>query len=91
MPSISEPFGLTALEAASAGLPLVLSSNSGAAEILTTLVADFDDIEKFAEQLVQLVSDETESEQQVKANHAVLKNQTWEKTSTEVIDIINTL
>lgn len=91
MPSISEPFGLTALEAAAAGLPLVLSSNSGAAEILNTLVSDFDDIENFANQLVHLLSNETEAKQQIEANASILENQTWKKTSTEVINIINAI
>jgi len=35
MPSVSEPFGLSALEAAQFGVPTVISKQSGAAEILT--------------------------------------------------------
>ena len=35
MPSVSEPFGLSALEAAQFGVPVVISKQSGAAEILT--------------------------------------------------------
>jgi hypothetical protein len=35
MPSVSEPFGLSALEAAQFGVPAVISKQSGAAEILT--------------------------------------------------------
>ncbi|MDB4569207.1 glycosyltransferase, partial [Akkermansiaceae bacterium] len=35
MPSVSEPFGLSALEAAQFGVPAVISKQSGASEILT--------------------------------------------------------
>lgn len=46
MPSVSEPFGLTALEAAQFGVPVVLSRRSGAAEVLNgALKADFWDTE----------------------------------------------
>jgi glycosyltransferase involved in cell wall biosynthesis len=49
MPSISEPFGLTALEAAQHLVPSVISSQSGAAEVVTsTLQADFWDTDKYA-------------------------------------------
>jgi glycosyltransferase involved in cell wall biosynthesis len=34
MPSLSEPFGLSALEAAQFGVPCVISNQSGVAEIL---------------------------------------------------------
>jgi glycogen(starch) synthase len=55
MPSISEPFGLTAIEAAYVGLPVILSSRTGAAEILSnTLTADFWNIGKFSSYILAL-------------------------------------
>lgn len=49
MPSVSEPFGLSAVEAAQRGIPVIMSKQSGAHEILTnSLVADFWDVEKMA-------------------------------------------
>lgn len=56
MPSVSEPFGLTALEAAQHGVPSVLSKQSGVAEVLnSTLKADFWDLEKFTETILTLL------------------------------------
>ncbi|NOT74364.1 MAG: glycosyltransferase [Cyclobacteriaceae bacterium] len=49
MPSVSEPFGLTALEAAHHKVPAVISSQSGAAEVMKgSLQADFWDTDKYA-------------------------------------------
>lgn len=38
LPSVSEPFGIVALEAAAAGVPVVLSNRAGAAEVLSAAV-----------------------------------------------------
>ncbi|MEN8784091.1 MAG: glycosyltransferase family 4 protein [Akkermansiaceae bacterium] len=49
MPSVSEPFGLSALEAAQFGVPIVISKQSGAAEILPDAeIADALDTEQMA-------------------------------------------
>jgi glycosyltransferase involved in cell wall biosynthesis len=59
MPSVSEPFGLTALEAAQFGIPVILSKRSGAAEVLSSaLTVDFWDTEKIAELIQELLTDE---------------------------------
>jgi glycosyltransferase involved in cell wall biosynthesis len=57
MPSVSEPFGLTALEAARHGVPVILSKDSGAAEVLKrgTLKVDFWDIEMMAKMIVAVL------------------------------------
>ena len=49
MPSVSEPFGLSALEAAQFEVPVIVSTQSGVSEVLpNTLQADFWDTDKFA-------------------------------------------
>ncbi len=49
MPSVSEPFGLSAVEAAQRGIPVVISKQSGVKEVLqNSLVADFWDVDKMA-------------------------------------------
>jgi glycogen synthase len=57
MPSVSEPFGLTALEAARHGVPVVLSSSSGAAEVLQrgALKVDFWDVNLMARMIVMIL------------------------------------
>jgi glycosyltransferase involved in cell wall biosynthesis len=55
MPSVSEPFGLTALEAAHYDTALLLSKQSGVAEILyNTLKFDFWDTRKLADEIINV-------------------------------------
>jgi glycogen(starch) synthase len=57
MPSLSEPFGLTALEAAGHGVPVVLSRRSGVAEVLHegALIVDPDDPEMLADRIASIL------------------------------------
>lgn len=90
MPSISEPFGLTALEAASAELPLVLSKNSGASEVLTAaMTSEYSDTQNFAKQIVTLLKNNELAQLQVVQNKKDLSLLDWSKSSQQVVDIIN--
>lgn len=53
MPSVSEPFGIAPLEAVCRGVPVLISRNSGVAEVLHhALKADFWDIDEMANKIV---------------------------------------
>jgi glycogen(starch) synthase len=53
MPSVSEPFGVTALEAAASGVPLIISKSSGVSEVMKNcLSVDFWDIDEMANKIV---------------------------------------
>lgn len=57
MSSISEPFGLTALEAAHHNTALIISKQSGVGEILNSIFRyDFWDIDKLADQIVGIAT-----------------------------------
>lgn len=57
MPSVSEPFGISALEAMSYETPVILSRQSGASEVLRhALKVDFWDIHKLAAQIVAVLT-----------------------------------
>ncbi|MTV36643.1 glycosyltransferase family 4 protein [Duganella radicis] len=59
MPSISEPFGLVALEAAAAGVPVVISEHAGVTEILSQVVRIRpDDVHGIARAMLDVTSDE---------------------------------
>jgi len=54
--SVSEPFGLSAVEAAQRGIPLVLSNQSGVREVIShSLNADFWDVSKMANHVLALL------------------------------------
>jgi glycosyltransferase involved in cell wall biosynthesis len=56
MPSVSEPFGISALEAMSYETPVILSKQSGASEVLRhALKVDFWDVEKLAAQIIAVL------------------------------------
>ena len=53
MPSVSEPFGISALEAISFDTPVIISKQSGVAEVLShALKADFWDVERMADLMI---------------------------------------
>ncbi len=57
MPSVSDPFGLTALEAMASGTPVLASVTTGAAEMLShCLKVDFWDVEQMANKMLAVVS-----------------------------------
>jgi len=56
MPSVSEPFGLTPLEAIANGTPVMVSKQSGVAEVLShALKVDFWDTEEMANQIIAVL------------------------------------
>jgi len=60
MSSVSEPFGLTALEAAHHGNALIITNQSGVSEVLSSIMRyDFWDEDKLANQIVSIASSES--------------------------------
>lgn len=56
MPSVSEPFGITALEALANGCPSVISKQSGASEVVRhALKVDFWDTEEMANKIIAIL------------------------------------
>lgn len=56
MPSLSEPFGIAALEAISGGVPVILSKNSGVSEVVANCFkVDFWDVDEMANEILSLL------------------------------------
>jgi len=56
MPSVSEPFGISPLEASRYGVPVILSRSSGVAEVLHhCLLVDFWDVRDMADKMIALL------------------------------------
>lgn len=92
MPSVSEPFGLTALEAVQFGIPVVISKRSGAAEVLKgALTVDFWDTDKIAHCITQLLSDQRLYDNCVKQGYKDIKNLTWEKSARKILKLYRKL
>ena len=92
MPSVSEPFGISPLEAMEMGVPSIISKQSGCAEILDYVIkTDYWDIDAMADAIHALVS--------YPGLHNMLRDKgieeihriTWEKAGKKVIDIYKSL
>ena len=90
MPSVSEPFGISPLEAMEMGVPSIISKQSGCAEILDNVIkTDYWDIDAMADAMHSLISypalHNTLREKGIEEIHGI----TWEKAGKKVIDIYN--
>ncbi len=57
MPSVSEPFGISPLEAMQVGVPSIVSKQSGCAEILTNVIkTDYWDIDAMADAIYSIIT-----------------------------------
>jgi glycosyltransferase involved in cell wall biosynthesis len=93
-PSIYEGFGLVAIEANAAGLPVVCSRIPGLVEAVqdgeTALLHDVKDIAGMAQSVVKLLDDRTYREQLGHAGQSLVKNQySTEKSATHLLEIYN--
>lgn len=92
MPSVSEPFGLSALEAAQFGIPAVISKQSGVAEVLKgALQADFWDVELMAKHINDLLTDEALRAQVIEQAKQDIAASTWEAAADKVYGIYREL
>jgi glycosyltransferase involved in cell wall biosynthesis len=88
MPSVSEPFGLSALEAARAGVPCVLSSRSGASEILHhALQIDPNSPEALSRQVEWLIDHPMEAREIVQQTLTDLGTVSWDQAAQEVLKV----
>jgi glycosyltransferase involved in cell wall biosynthesis len=92
MPSVSEPFGITALEAPQHHVPTVLSSQSGAAEVMkSSLKADFWDTDKYANYIYALLKYGPLNQQLSESAKAELEELTWDHTAKKIFNVYQRL
>ncbi len=90
MPSVSEPFGLSAIEAAQYGIPAVISKQSGVLEVLDhALVANYWESKRFAEHIVDILDNEELASVLSVQLRQDIKTMSWEKTGKEVLNVLN--
>lgn len=90
MPSVSEPFGISPLEAMEMGVPSIISKQSGCAEILDNVIkTDYWDVDAMADAMHSIITNKALYDTLRDRGIEEIHNITWEKAGKKVIDIYN--
>lgn len=88
MPSVSEPFGITALEAISFETPVLLSKQSGVAEVIQhALKVDFWDTERMADLIINALTHEALRQELVEKARGEVAQLHWGAAASKTIDV----
>ena len=92
MPSVSEPFGITALEAISAGTPTIASKTAGVCETFhNCLKVDFWDSDEIANKIISLLRYESLSKTLTDNGRQEIELFTWDNVAEKTLDVYNGL
>ncbi|MEJ0072939.1 MAG: glycosyltransferase family 4 protein [Candidatus Saccharibacteria bacterium] len=90
MPSVSEPFGLTPLEAVGFGTPALVTKQSGVSEVMGNLLkVDFWDINEMANQIASVVMNDPLRDNLLENSQKEYRKLSWEKASDKIVDLYN--
>lgn len=88
MPSVSEPFGITALEALSNGTPILISKQSGVSEVLThVLKSDFWDVDDMADKILGVLDSKGLKQTLGELGAKDVEHVTWESAAGKCVQI----
>ncbi|CEN37917.1 MULTISPECIES: glycosyltransferase family 4 protein [Capnocytophaga] len=92
MPSVSEPFGISPLEAMRSGVPTIISKQSGVAEVLDHAIkVDYWDIEALADAIHGILSYPTLAEYMSREGYDEVNQLKWENASLKLKTIYEKL
>ncbi len=92
MPSVSEPFGLTSLEAASSRTPVLLSRQSGVSEVFANcLKVDFWDIDQMANKMIAVLRHKELKDALAENAYREVSRMSWEKPASMCMSIYERL
>lgn len=92
MPSVSEPFGIAPLEALLHGVPVIMSRQSGAAEILHDVIqVDFWNVEELADRITDVLSSPDLAREQAETGRRSAISHTWEHRAAAIYELYTAL
>jgi len=88
MPSVSEPFGLVPLEAMRSNVPVVISKQSGVAEVLQhALKVDFWDVDGIADAIYGLLHYRSLAQNFIREGKEEVENLKWEHAAEKIKEL----
>lgn len=88
MPSVSEPFGISPLEAMQSGVPVIISKQSGVSEILKHAIKiDFWDVDKLANAIYGFLNYPSLSKMMQSKGLEEANNLKWEESAKNVYNV----
>ncbi len=88
MPSVSEPFGISPLEAMRSNVPVVISKQSGVAEVLNHVMkVDFWDVDAMADAIYGLLHYKSINDMFISEGSEEVNNLKWESAARKVADV----
>ena len=92
MPSVSEPFGISPLEAMRSNVPVIISKQSGVAEVLDYAIkVDYWDVDALADAIYGLVEYPALAEMATAKGWGEVTNLKWENAAGEVANVYRSL
>lgn len=92
MPSVSEPFGISPLEAMLYDVPVIVSSHAGVAEVLThALKVDFWNVDDIANKILAVLKYPALSRELLRNGRRQLRTLRWDTAAERVLDVYNRL
>ncbi|PIO06413.1 hypothetical protein COT29_01210 [Candidatus Micrarchaeota archaeon CG08_land_8_20_14_0_20_59_11] len=88
LPSVSEPFGITVLEAMAAGTPVVISKTCGVGEVIRNcLKADYWDADAIAENVCRVLDNERLAQKMSEKGRREIGRLSWDRVSSDTIKV----
>ncbi len=88
LPSVSEPFGITPLESLTNGTPVMVSKQSGVAEVLShALKVDFWDIDEMTNQILAVLRHQSLKQTLAEYGQTEVKKITWAEAARQCLDV----
>lgn len=88
MPSVSEPFGISPLEAMAYDVPVIISKQSGVAEILHhALKVDFWEVDEIANKIIAVLKHQCLAEEMVERSREEIRNVHWKGAAEKIVEV----
>lgn len=92
MPSVSEPFGISSLEALQAGVPVIISKQSGVAEVIRNAIkVDYWDIDALSDAIYAVLNYKPLSKFMSSKGIKEVNKLNWDKAGKQILNVYKSL